>query len=79
MRPRNLANSMVQEAPGGGVVEQLINNTLGVLLTWVLAAAGTFLILKVTDLTVGLRVCEEEEIEGLDLSQHGEEAYSLEG
>ena len=80
------ANSMVQEAPGGGAAgllegnsQQLINNTLGVLLTWLLAAVGTYLILKVTDATVGLRVSEEDEVEGLDLSQHGEEAYSLEG
>ena len=80
------ANSMVQEAPGGGAAgllegnsQQFINNTLGALLTWVLAAVGTIIILKVVDATVGLRVSEEEEIEGLDLSQHGEEAYSLEG
>lgn len=40
---------------------------------------GTIVILKVTDATVGLRVSEEDEVEGLDLSQHGEEIYSLEG
>ena len=80
------ANSMVQEAPGGGAAgllegnsQQLINNTLGALITWVLAAVGTIIILKVVDATVGLRVSEEDELEGLDLSQHGEEAYSLEG
>ena len=48
-------------------------------MTWVLAAVGTLIILKVTDTLVGLRVTEAEEIEGLDLTQHGEEAYSLEG
>jgi len=80
------ANSMVQEAPGGGAAgllegnsQQFINNTLGALITWVLAAVGTIIILKVTDATVGLRVSEEDEVKGLDLSQHGEEAYSLEG
>jgi Amt family ammonium transporter len=62
-----------------GNSQQLINNTLGVLLTWVFAAVATLIILKVTDATVGLRVSEEDEIEGLDLSQHGEEAYNLEG
>ncbi len=31
-----------------------------------------------TDAIVGLRVSEEDEVKGLDLSQHGEEAYSLE-
>lgn len=44
-----------------------------------LTAAGTIVILKLTGATVGLRVSEEDEVEGLDLSQHGEEAYSLEG
>ncbi len=60
-------------------MEQFISNRLDALLTWVLAAVGTFIILKVTDATVGLRVSEEDEVKGLDLSQHGEEAYSLEG
>ena len=58
---------------------QLINNILGVLVTWVLAAVGTLIMLKVTDLIVGLRVTDAEEIEGRDLPQHGEEAYNLEG
>jgi Amt family ammonium transporter len=35
-------------------------------------------ILKVVDVVVGLRVSEEEEVQGLDLSQHGEEGYNLE-
>ncbi len=80
------ANSMVQAAPGGGAAgllegnaQQLANNALGALLTWVLAAVGTFIILKLVDAVIGLRVSEAEEIEGLDLSQHGEEAYNLEG
>jgi Amt family ammonium transporter len=34
--------------------------------------------LKVTDLITGIRVTEEQEIEGLDITQHGEEAYNLE-
>jgi Amt family ammonium transporter len=32
----------------------------------------------VTDLITGIRVTEEQEIEGLDITQHGEEAYNLE-
>ncbi len=43
--------------------------------TWVLAIVGTFIILKVLDATMGLRVTQQEEIQGLDLSQHGEEGY----
>ena len=43
--------------------------------TWILAAVGTFIILKILDATMGLRVSREDEIEGLDVSQHGEEGY----
>ena len=61
-----------------GNVMQFVNNILGALLTWVLAAIATFGILKLVDATVGLRVDEADEVRGLDLTQHGEEAYSLE-
>jgi Amt family ammonium transporter len=37
----------------------------------------TFILLKVLDATMGLRVKEPDELAGLDLSQHGEEAYAL--
>ena len=40
-----------------------------------LAHVGTLVILKLVDVTIGLRVSEEEEVQGLDLSQHGEEGY----
>ncbi len=43
--------------------------------TWVFAAVVTFILLKVLDATIGLRVRIEEEMEGLDVSQHGEEGY----
>jgi Amt family ammonium transporter len=39
---------------------------------------GTLILLKITDLLVGLRVTEEDEIQGLDLSQHGEVGYDFE-
>jgi len=62
-----------------GVLEgnphQLLNQFVGVAIAWVLAAVGTLVILKVVDVIVGLRVSEEQEIQGLDLSQHGEEGY----
>jgi Amt family ammonium transporter len=49
-----------------------------VLISWVLAIVGTLIILKLVDLLVGVRASKEDEIEGLDLSMHGEEAYNLE-
>ena len=42
---------------------------------WVMAIVGTFVILKVLDIVMGLRVSREAEIEGLDVNQHGEEGY----
>ncbi len=44
-------------------------------ISWVLAIVATFIILKVLDATMGLRVTQAQEVEGLDLSQHGEEGY----
>ena len=44
--------------------------------TLVFALVGTFIILKIVDMTIGLRVSAEDETMGLDLSQHNERAYS---
>jgi Amt family ammonium transporter len=55
---------------------QVFNQFRGVLFTVALAASATFLILKVVDALVGLRVSPEEEDSGLDLTQHGERAYN---
>jgi len=54
---------------------QLVNQLVGILVAWILAIVGTLLILKVVDLVIGLRVPDDHEIQGLDLSQHGEEGY----
>jgi Amt family ammonium transporter len=43
--------------------------------SWVLAAVVTFIILKILDATMGLRVSKDQEMQGLDVSQHGEEGY----
>jgi Amt family ammonium transporter len=43
--------------------------------TWAYAAVVTFIILKLLDQTMGLRVSQQEEVQGLDYSQHGEEGY----
>ncbi len=61
-----------------GNARQLLNQGLGVAIAWVLAIAGTLVILKVVDVVIGLRVTPEHEVQGLDLSQHGEEGYNLE-
>jgi Amt family ammonium transporter len=55
---------------------QILNQMAGIAITIALAVSGTFLLLKIVDLLVGVRVTEEEEIQGLDLSQHGEGGYS---
>jgi len=58
-----------------GNPHQLTNQLVGVGVSWALAIVGTLVALKVVDATIGLRVEEEQEIQGLDLSQHGEEGY----
>lgn len=58
-----------------GNTEQVFNQLIGVVLTIAIASIATFLILKVVDLLIGVRVSEAEEINGLDASQHGELAY----
>jgi Amt family ammonium transporter len=54
---------------------QVLNQLVGVGIAWVLGIVGTLVILKVVDLVVGLRVSPEHEVQGLDISQHGEEGY----
>jgi Amt family ammonium transporter len=57
---------------------QVGNQLVGVLIAWILALVGTLVLLKIVDLITGVRVPEEHEIQGLDITQHGEEAYNLE-
>ena len=57
---------------------QLGNQLVGVLIAWGFALVGTIVLLKITDMITGVRVSETDEIEGLDITQHGEEAYNLE-
>jgi Amt family ammonium transporter len=68
------------KAVGGldGHWAQVGNQVVGVLCAWVIALVGTFVILKIVDVTTGMRVTEEHEVAGLDVTQHGEEAYNLE-
>ncbi|MBZ5724183.1 MAG: ammonium transporter [Acidobacteriia bacterium] len=62
---------------GNGV--QVLNQAIGCAIAWALAIAGTLVILKVCDMTVGLRVSKDQETEGLDVALHGEEGYIFEG
>jgi ammonium transporter, Amt family len=58
-----------------GNPRQLFNQLVGVVVAWALGIVGTLLILFIVDKTIGLRVSEDHEGQGLDLSQHGEEGY----
>jgi Amt family ammonium transporter len=66
--------SATTAAPEGisGSMEQFIKQCTAVGATMVFTAIGTFILLKLTDLVIGLRVSEEEEREGLDVTLHGE-------
>ena len=65
------ASGLVDGNPG-----QVLTQIIAVLATWVYAGGVTFVLLKLIDITIGLRVTEEEEAEGLDATQHGEIAYT---
>jgi ammonium transporter, Amt family len=77
------ANSVINPIFGAGKAtgllegngRQLLNQAVGVGIAWSLSIVGTLVILFVVDKAMGLRVSEDAEREGLDLSQHGEEGY----
>ena len=82
----SLVNDGLKDAAGKvlplGAVDgnggQVLNQLIGCGIAWGLAIVGTLVILKICDVTVGLRVTREQEVEGLDLSMHGEEGYIFE-
>jgi len=57
---------------------QVLNQLIAVLISWGMAIVGTYIILKICDAVVGVRVTPDQEIEGLDVSMHGEEGYNFE-
>jgi Amt family ammonium transporter len=61
-----------------GNTSLIVAQLLATVLTWIIALVGAFILLKIVDVVIGLRVKEEQEYEGLDLSQHGESGYNLE-
>jgi len=60
-----------------GIVEQLLIQAKAVGITIVWTAIVALIAFKIADLIVGLRVTEEQEREGLDISSHGESAYDM--
>jgi Amt family ammonium transporter len=72
-----LINSAGNDGLLAGNPKQVVTQLIGVVATVVYAAVVTFIILKVLDAVVGLRVKEQAEEEGLDITQHGELAYDL--
>ncbi|MCA9267817.1 MAG: ammonium transporter [Planctomycetales bacterium] len=67
------ANGLFYDAAAGG--QLVIAQIVAAAITWGLAIVATFVILKLLDVTMGLRVSQESEIRGLDLAEHGEEGY----
>jgi len=72
---KNAGGAVLPSGVIDGNVHQVLNQLAGIAIAWTLAIVGTLVVLKVVDLTIGLRVAEEDENQGLDLSQHGEEGY----
>jgi len=64
-------------AEGMTIASQVMVQAKGVLFTVVYTAVASYIILKIVDLIVGLRVSEEEETEGLDTALHGERGYII--
>ena len=71
------AASLGGSKPDLDIAAQLLIQGKGVLVTLVISSVGSFVILKVIDLVIGLRATPEQETEGLDLALHDERGYSL--
>jgi Amt family ammonium transporter len=61
-----------------GHAAQVLNQVIGCAIAWGLAIVGTLVILKICDLLLGVRVRKDQEIQGLDVTLHGEEGYIFE-
>jgi Amt family ammonium transporter len=59
------------------ISQQVTVQAIGVGATLIYTAVVTYIILKIIDMVIGLRVSKEEEIEGLDIALHEERGYSL--
>jgi ammonium transporter, Amt family len=72
---KDAAGNVLPSGAIQGNFHQILNQLVAVVIAWVIAIIGTLIILKIVDLVIGLRVDEEDESQGLDLTQHGEEGY----
>lgn len=67
------ANGLFYDPTGG--LQLMIGQVVAVLITVVLSVVGSLVLLILVNVTIGLRVSNDEESDGLDVSQHGEEGY----
>jgi len=82
----NAVNAGIKDAAGhpsplglvDGNTAQVLNQFLGSGVAWLLALIGTLITLKICDILIGVRLDPEHEIQGLDLSMHGEEGHNFE-
>ncbi len=82
----NAVNNALKDGSGKplplGLVDgnggQIMNQIIGSVIAMALGFVGSFIILKIVDIVVGVRADGKEEVMGLDLSMHGEEGYNLE-
>src|SRR3984957_19147773 len=70
---KSLPLGLIDGQPG-----QVLNQAIGVAISYGLAIVGTLVILKIWYAVLGVRVSPDQELEGLDVSMHGEEGYNLE-
>ena len=71
-----LASSDINEEAANGGLDLLLNQVVAMGSVIIYSAIGTFIIAKLIDMVMGLRVSEEEEFQGLDISIHGEPVYA---
>jgi len=72
---------LINPAGGNGLFfgshQLLVHEITAIAVTAVYSFGITLVLLKVIDIFIGLRVNEESEVSGLDISQHGETGYTL--
>ena len=77
LTPLGVAGMTVTEVKGFGIGKALWVQFVGAAATVVWAGGLSWVILKVVGAVVGLRVSDEDEIEGLDITTHGERGYEI--